>query len=355
MPKEVVGMYVSVAIVRAFTEALVRRGHAPDALCTAAGIDAVRLDDSTAMLHVDDYARALDAAHALSGDPALAVRVGEGAPSGGLHTVGYLLLNCRTMRDAIAQFVELAALIYDGARWQLHEHERQATFSFDHDALAELDAVAAARDAEFCLAYIVGVGRHFAGRDVAPREVRFRHAAPADAAHLAALEAVFRCAVTFAQTRNEIVFKRALLDVPQILTDEPIASLLRARAERLLAEHTSGARLEQRILDLVTYAPDVESIDAATLARRLGMGVRTLRRRLAELDTSLAELIEAARRDAARAALAGIEPIKAIALRLGYSEQSAFHRAFKRWTGMTPGQYRASLAERGSVKRTTIV
>ena len=112
-------MYVSVAIVRAFTEALVKRGLSPHALCDAARLEAVRLDDPTEMIHVGDYARVLDAAHELAADPALAVRVGEGAPSGGLHTVGYLLLNCRTMRDAIAQYVELATLIYDDARWQL--------------------------------------------------------------------------------------------------------------------------------------------------------------------------------------------------------------------------------------------
>jgi AraC-like DNA-binding protein len=335
-------VYVSIAIVRAFTEALVRRGASSDALCVAAGVDVARLDDATAMIHVADYARVLVAARELSGDSTLAVRVGVEAPMGALHTVGYLLVNCRTMRDAIAHFIEVAALVYGDARWQLHEHERQATFSFEHGDLAAHDAGAAALDAEFCLGYVVGVGRRFAGKDVAPREVRFRHAAPADPVHAAALADVFRCAVVFDQPRNEIVFKRALLDVPQLLRDESVALLLRARAEQLLAEQAGGARLGQRITDLVAYAPDVESIDGAALARRLGMSVRTLRRRCAELDTSLATLIENARRDVARSALAGIEPIKAIAVRLGYSEQSAFHRAFKRWTGMTPGQYRAS-------------
>ena len=331
-------MYVSIAIVRAFVDALVHRGHSPQALCVSANLDDTRLDDPTAMIHIVDYSRALLVARDLANDPALAARVGEKAPMGALHTVGYLLATCRTMRDAIVHFVEVAALIHDGARWQLHEHERQATFSFEHDVMRAHDPSAAALDAEFILAYVVGVGRRFAGKDVAPLEIRFRHEAPSHAGHAAALAEVFRCPVVFNQPRNEIVFNRKLLDVPQILRDESIATLLRARAEQLLAEQAGSARFEQRVTDLVTYSPDIESIDAAALARRLGMSIRTLRRRLAELDTSVGTLIENARRDVARAALAGIEPIKAIAERLGYSEQSAFHRAFKRWTGKSPSE-----------------
>jgi len=90
----------------------------------------------------------------------------------------------------------------------------------------------------------------------------------------------------------------------------------------LLTARGTDAMLKQRILDTVKYQPDLASLDTGTVARRLGLGPRTLRHRLAGLNVS---------------------PIKEIASRLGYSEQSAFQRAFKRWTGMTPGQYRASM------------
>ncbi|MGG8407039.1 helix-turn-helix transcriptional regulator, partial [Streptomyces sp. 12297] len=84
------------------------------------------------------------------------------------------------------------------------------------------------------------------------------------------------------------------------------------------------------------------------VAGRLAVSPATLRRRLGAEETSYQQLKDQVRRDAAIAGLAeGGEPIAELAARLGFSEDTAFHRAFRRWTGTTPGAYRTRCGPRG--------
>ena len=138
------------------------------------------------------------------------------------------------------------------ARFELCDTPPHARFSYDHP---DLPADVATFDVEFCLAFVVGIGRHFAGWDTAPLEVRVRHPQPD---HARDYTRVFHCPVSFDQPRNEIVFRASVLDVPQIHRDEPVAELLRQRASDLLAERESDHVLAQRVVDLVKYQPDSE-------------------------------------------------------------------------------------------------
>jgi AraC-like DNA-binding protein len=120
-------------------------------------------------------------------------------------------------------------------------------------------------------------------------------------------------------------------------------SHLKARAEnalgRLERESTQTARVEQI---LATASPRQVSMDE--VARELGISRRSLRRHLAAEGTSFAELAERSRIRAAKRMLEHRgSSIQEIAYALGFAAPAAFHRAFKRWTGMTPKQYQASL------------
>jgi AraC-like DNA-binding protein len=140
---------------------------------------------------------------------------------------------------------------------------------------------------------------------------------------------------------HEIHFSRRLLDLPHVYRDEPLCELLRARAESLLAQRRSDDRLPDRILDILRYGADLNAVDIDEVAHRLGLSARSLQRRLRERGVSLSTLADQARKEVACRDLERPEaPIKDLAARLGFSEPSAFHRAFKRWTGITPAAYR---------------
>jgi AraC-like DNA-binding protein len=183
------------------------------------------------------------------------------------------------------------------------------------------------------------MGMQLLGEGRPPRRVFFRHTRPA---HEGAYTRIFGREVLFSQPRHEIVFKREVLDFQQLHRDDDVRDLLRRRAEELLARQGSDDHLVARATAAARAALACGSVDPAAVARRLGMTSRSLQRRLRERGCSLNAVLEAARRDIACQALKDRESsIKDIAFRLGFSEPSAFHRAFKRWTSMTPAEYRA--------------
>jgi len=329
-------MNVSITIVRAIVDELLRRDVAAERFLAAAGISQAELADATASIDVMRYERAVDAALALSADPSLGLHVAWSAPAGALHVVGHLLVNCGTIREGIDQFFHFAPLILEGTKWSLHEEEDTARFVYAQQLVAAPEH--ARFDAEFCLTLVLKLGFQFIGAEKPPRLVRFRHPAPP---YAAAYEPIFGSDVLFSQSNNEIVFKRKYLDLPQIHRDETVRDLLRARAEQLLAQRGSSERLADRVGALLRSDVDQKTLDVARLAQRLGTTPRSLQRHLRERGVSLTELFERAKRDAACDALHRPHvSIKDLAYRLGFSEPSAFHRAFKRWTGTTPAEYR---------------
>jgi AraC-like DNA-binding protein len=334
-------MNVSITIVRAIVDELQRRGLSSAAFSAHAEIDLAELADATSRITVERYERAAAAALSLSGDPAIGLHAAWSAPAGALHVVGHLLVNCGSMRDAIEQFFHFAPLILEGTRWRLREEDLEAHFVYEQQSVT--DAEHARFDAEFCMALVLKLGYQLIGTEKPPRAVCFRHAAPP---YAETYERVFKCPVLFAQPHNEIAFKRKYLDLLQTHRDESVRDLLRKRAEDLLAQFGSDDRLAERVVDLLSTGTEVGKLDIAALARKLGTTPRSLQRRLRERGLSPTTLLETARRDVAcRALRANGSSIKDVAYRLGFSEPSAFHRAFKRWTGVTPAEYKRGVPD----------
>ncbi len=139
----------------------------------------------------------------------------------------------------------------------------------------------------------------------------------------------------------------------QIRDEESLAELLRRAPTGLIGRHEEGATVAEQVRRAFVRAlregrPE-RLPEVAQLAARLAVSPATLRRRLQEEGTSYRLLKDQVRREAALTGLAeGREPIAELAARLGFSEDTAFHRAFRRWTGTTPGAYRLGDPARGA-------
>lgn len=173
--------------------------------------------------------------------------------------------------------------------------------------------------------------RRLAGHQAVPSEARFRRPAPVDPGVYHALFG----RVVFAASGDVCFFGETALSAPIVLADPVVRSMLRPYAERRAAHReVSWAAAVARLLgDGVAELTDV--------ARALAVSTRTLQSRLEAEGASFAALADSIRRERALGMIALPDlPVTVIAARLGFATPSAFTRAFRRWTGMSPSQYR---------------
>jgi AraC-like DNA-binding protein len=137
------------------------------------------------------------------------------------------------------------------------------------------------------------------------------------------------------------VFDKSYLSQSVASADPSLHALIRQHADALLAELPHVQSVTARVRELITKELAGGNPIAANIARQMPMGARTLGRRLEGEGTTFKELLDDMRRRLALGYVAGsLLPLSEIAFLLGFSQTAAFHRAFKRWTGQTPLEYR---------------
>jgi AraC-like DNA-binding protein len=171
--------------------------------------------------------------------------------------------------------------------------------------------------------------------------VYLKHKAPEDTA---GHEAYFGCPVHFASDKDALRVSTKTLDSPNKVGDASIARFFDTLLEAEVSTLDATVPLERRVLDRVSTALSAGVPALSDVARDLGMSGRTLQRRLAEKDTTFQALVDEARRRLSLRLLRGDDEatLSEVTYMTGFSDQSAFTRAFKRWTGQTPGTFRAT-------------
>ena len=156
-------------------------------------------------------------------------------------------------------------------------------------------------------------------------------------------EEFFNCSVHFEHDFNGIEIDKASLDVPLITVDNSINEVLCDQANKMLGDIVEQSPIESVNQYIINHLPlGVPEIDEA--AKQLGLSVRTLQRKLSDNEQTFTSMIDSIRKELALSYLKNTNTkVIYITQMLGFSEQSAFQRAFKRWTGHTPKQYRLSI------------
>ena len=318
---------------RLVVEALEAVGADAEGLLAAFGIDRAALDDVDARFPASVDLALWAEAPRLSGDECFGLHAAELVRPGSFDVLGYTLRTSPTVGGAFERLVRYNRLIHDQAEMRLTAHGEDARLSF------ELTPEGTPRQpAEFSLAVFLLFARQATGVDVVPRAVDFSHPEPKDVSEH---RRIFRAPLRFRRPRAALVLSRSVLDLPLVQADPGLLTVLEKQMRQLISRLAPGDGLLEKIRRLIADQlcggdPKVERI-----GRELGMSPRTLHRRLREAGTSFREVVDGLRHELAARYLAEERmAIAEVAYLLGFSEASAFHRSFKRWTGQTPAEFR---------------
>jgi AraC-like DNA-binding protein len=323
-------------MVRVLVEAVELAGTPRQEFIEAAGLsNDPRLTDSSRRFEFEEYERLQRLAIELTGDPALSLHMADRVAPAAFDMVGQLVVHASTLRDAIGQCQRFGALMQSEGRVALHEGSLTAKLQLESPRAFPLLARA---NAELAMTGFLKVMRAFIGPRAAARAVYFEHAAPD---YHREYTRIFAGAERFDQPMTAIEFDREWLDTKQLHQHARLASILESEAQRALAQLTRGRGVVDELARYLATRPAacMPSMDAA--AKDLGMSVRSLRRKLSAEGASYRSVVQATLENFVTRVLQNPErSLKEVALAAGFSDFSTFHRAFKRWTGLSPSEFR---------------
>jgi AraC-like DNA-binding protein len=318
-------------------DAASRRGVRPPLACAAADIDLAALADPDHRLPFGRVVRLYDACARLTGDETFGLHVGESSHPAMFDVVGYLMMNSPTVGEALRRLERYQRVWTDGSVLRPSVDGAHAQIEYTYN-IPDPGAEGRRQDCEATLAIVTAGLRALVGSDWQPDVVWCEHENPPNTSEHAR---VFRCPIAFSQTTNVLIFKSSVLTqrIPQ--ADPALSAVLDRHAQSLLESLPAERRLADRVREVIVPALQSGDPDLATVARALGMSRRTLQRRLQDEGTSVHDLIDDVRRDLATRYLQQPDlTIADVAYLLGFAEPSTFHRAFRKWTGTTPGEYK---------------
>jgi AraC-like DNA-binding protein len=333
---------LSARLVRPFLRLLRERGLAIDAPI----IRGSTLDDPDSRIPHRIAIAMLNQVALGTGDEAIGLHAAECVQPGDFDVLEYAAMSSATMGESVLVINRYLRLIHDAAEFSLDNFGDEAVWSYRFPPGLTLPPSAA----EYFMAIFVLLGRRYAGCDFLSRgAAHFTHAAPRD---VSAHQRMFGPTVLFGQTQNALVMPLSALSLPMVKSDPALRSMLERVAKEMIGRLPKADALTSQIRPLLTAELGRGDPGIVTLARNLHMTPRTLRRRLREIGTTHRDILEHVRKELAirylsERAIGTTE----VAFLLGYSNASAFHKAFKRWTGVSASEYRRRHAPKQNLAR----
>lgn len=320
-------------------DACARLGLDTDQILNAANLDRAVLQDPDARIPLEQMDALWKKAYQLSNDPNLALHAIEVLPFGAYRVIDFLATSAPTIGEALAKVSRYFPIINAVVRLPYVVGDREVTLGIDAPTRP---ATITRPYAEYTLAAVFLRTRIATNQPYPLTRVEFSHPRPPD---ISEHERLFECPVVFGADACRMTLARDVWDTPRTGTDPALFSVLETHAKMLLERVPDPDDIVSRVRTAIEAElrggdPSLESI-----ARTLAMSARTLQRRLRDHGVLFNDVLDELRFRAAKSYLAqkdvaGTE----VAYLLGFAEQSSLNRAFKRWAGQTPTEFRRRMA-----------
>lgn len=299
-----------------------------------AGVTLELLETPDARIPASSVLAIWDALRQRTGDSALQLYAPSSLPFGAYRVIDYLVAASTTLGDGVRRFARFFGIISETVSLDIVEHGGEHRLALAAAGGGRVPAVYV----DYIFSALVTRIRMRIRPGLRVRRVEFRQARPADPAPY---ERVFQAPVYFGAAADCLCFSDEEWRAPTALADEALARLLEEHARMVAPQGAEGPTgFKAEVLGALSGALP-EGGSATAVARALHVSVRTLQRGLAAEGTTFRDVLEEAKSQLAQAYLADPRVSNAeVATLLGFSDPSSFNRAFRRWTGESPGRWR---------------
>jgi AraC-like DNA-binding protein len=324
---------IPVRFLRAATSTATLRGVDLQEWMDHLGIDPALLFDDRTRITLDQATKLVQELWRLTGDEMVGLGI-EPAPRGTFRMICLAVISAPDIGTVLRRFEEFSRIVPSMPTFTVETGPTTTRVTYDHDP--EYDP------AHFITDIMMSVALRFfgwlAGRRLPIESVELPYPLPEGAEDY---DLVFGSLVTFDQPAAAIVFSNEMLTLPVVQDEASLEEWLRNSPADLLMLKDYGTTVADQVRRILERGLRGDWPTPDEAAAQLSMSTQNMRRLLREEGTSVTKIREDLLRDAAVTALVrGDETVAQLAERLGFSEPSAFHRAFRRWTGSAPGAYR---------------
>jgi AraC-like DNA-binding protein len=312
-----------------------------NAFLRSLGLEPETVRSPDAYLPVETYLRIQDAAAEYVHDPYFGLHMGEFAQPGSWSILGYLMMNCKTLGEAFEKTGRYQRIIGNliTARAELGLGKVRLIY-FTPPRAPQMSR----HCFESTFSSSVRLARSLSGLPLDPLEVTFTYPEPESRAEY---ERIFHCPVRFGQRDNSMTLDMSLGNLPVRMANPALLAHFEQYAQDFLSKMECNDAATQAVTRIILARLDDPSLSIEKVAREMAVSVRTLQKRLEAEGVVFSDLLRDIRRRLADKYLRENYSVEQITYLLGFSEPSVFRKSFKKWLGVTPGEYRQASARLG--------